>query len=127
MLDNDESFEVKWFGHCFDPTENHDKVWGWCVVGGKLYNFWGRRLKPEEAKTGKTKALKFKRNENGRWGEATLNEVTRKKSRKYQSYSVRRDSEGRLSAIEAVYPNFEEVLKEELFKARLMGNVMNEG
>jgi predicted DNA-binding WGR domain protein len=46
----------RFIGHCFDPKENHDKVWGAIflgepgVWGTRVLTFWGRRGKKLQTK-----------------------------------------------------------------------------
>lgn len=43
--------KYKFIGHCFDPVENHDKVWGAIYLDNsstypcRVLTFWGRRGK----------------------------------------------------------------------------------
>lgn len=46
----------RWIGHCYDPQENHDKVWGAIYLdnpitwGCRVLTFWGRRGKKLQTK-----------------------------------------------------------------------------
>lgn len=40
--DNPSAFKVVFLGHYEDFSNNHNKVWGWGVKNGKMYQFWGR-------------------------------------------------------------------------------------
>jgi predicted DNA-binding WGR domain protein len=46
----------RFIGHCYDPLNNHDKVWGVInldsAYGGKVLTFWGRRGKKLQTKQG---------------------------------------------------------------------------
>jgi hypothetical protein len=62
------NFEYGFIGHCFDATENHDKIWGyffrssgtnnwswkggtnWANEGRNIVIFWGRRGKAMQFK-----------------------------------------------------------------------------
>ena len=45
------TLKFRFIGHCFDPKENHDKVWGVIFIEdqdayhAKCLTFWGRRGK----------------------------------------------------------------------------------
>lgn len=128
MFNSDASVEIKFFGWAFNEAENNDKIWGWVVVEGKLYNFWGRRA---DLDAEKGKKLSFKRHEK-RWGTNELHQLTRKKmypsggKTPYRSIPCTQDYEGRYTDIEKVYPNFGAHFKKQLMFARLTGTVMNE-
>ena len=50
--------EFRVIGHYYDPSENHDKVWGVILLGDadryrpKCLTFWGRRGKKLQTKMG---------------------------------------------------------------------------
>ena len=121
MFNNDLQYELKFFGHYHDPAKNSDKIWGWILIEGKMYNFWGRR-----DLTGDGKSLKFKRHE-GMTGRYDLTDLTNKKQRKgYRSISCERDGEDCYPAVEECYPNFVAHMKKQLMFARITGTVRNE-
>jgi predicted DNA-binding WGR domain protein len=114
-------YELKFFGHYHDPDKNSDKIWGWVLIEGKMYNFWGRR-----DIQGVGKAIKFKRHE-GMTGRYDLRELTGKKERKgYRSISLIRSPEGDYTAVDAVYPGFIDNMKKKLMFERLTGRVRGE-
>jgi predicted DNA-binding WGR domain protein len=116
------SVEFKFFGWFFDPEKNNDKIWGFIIVEGKYYNFWGRRgITPEGMKK-----VKFKRHEHF-YGQSDLRELTNTKIRKgYKSIDCKIDSTGAHIEIEKVYPGFEAHCRDQLAFARLTGTVKGE-
>jgi hypothetical protein len=51
------SLNFRFIGHCYDPKENHDKVWGAIVLSEpqsywecEVLTFWGRRGKKLQTK-----------------------------------------------------------------------------
>lgn len=121
MFNSGVELELKFFGHYYDPIKNNDKIWGWVLIEGKMYNFWGRR-DPKEA----GKSIKFKRHE-GYHGKSDLTGLTRTKVNKgYKAISLDRDAEGNYPAVDEIYPNFVKNMKGKLMFERLTGRVRNE-
>ena len=101
----------KFIGHCYDPIENHDKVWGVIFLekpgstfyggsGVKCVSFWGRRGKKLQTK-----------NVNDDWD---LQKLIRAKEKKgYQEVDVNKLNE--------VYPDFERDLSKTAVWAILKG------
>lgn len=111
------------FGWYFDATANNDKIWGWCDVEGKLYNFWGRRGTDVDS----MKRLKFKRNSAAWHGNHDLRRTANaKESKGYRSIPVTMDAEGGFPEIEKVYPGFLAHIRKELMYGRLTGTVRGE-
>ena len=114
--------DFKFFGWLQDQEKNSDKIWGWCVVEGKFYNFWGRRGTTPDG----MKKIKFKRHERN-YGNSELRDLTSTKVRKgYTSVSCVQDSNGVHTEIEKVYPGFEDHCRDQLAFARLTGSVKGE-
>jgi predicted DNA-binding WGR domain protein len=99
----------KFIGHCYDPKENHDKVWGviflekpnlWNPSNAKCVSFWGRRGKKLQTKNV---------NDN-----LELQKLIRAKERKgYQEVDVQK--------LDEVYPEFERDLSKTAVWAILKG------
>lgn len=121
MIGSSVDYDVKFFGW-YNDGKKSDKIWGWLEIGGKLYNFWGRR-----DTTGDGKSLRFKRHEQNWAGRHDLRDLARKKERKgYRSLSTTKNAEGRYPAIDEIYPNFQDHMKNQLMYARLTGSVKGE-
>jgi predicted DNA-binding WGR domain protein len=116
------SVDFKFFGWYNDPEKNSDKIWGFAVVEGKFYNFWGRRGTDSES----LKKIKFKRHER-LYGTSELRDLTSTKVRKgYTSISCATDKDGAHTEIEKIYPGFEDHCRDQLAFARLTGSVKGE-
>lgn len=101
-------YTIKYFGWYSNPRENSDKIWGWCEVEGKIYNFWGKR----------GGSLQFKRHPDGWYGSSECNSKRWDKEAKgYGDHTAN---------IEAVYPDFHREFKKQLATARMLGKVLSE-
>jgi len=119
---NKAAVEFKFFGWYYDPKNNNDKIWGWCVVEGKYYNFWGRRGTDIES----LKKIKFKRHDQV-YNSSDLRSKTNDKVKKgYRSIDCRLDESGNHIEVEKVYPGFESHCRDQLAYARLTGSVLGE-
>lgn len=113
-------YQIRYFGWYSNPAENSDKVWGFCEVEGKIYNFWGKR----------NGSLQFKRHHNIEYqtwygpriwekAEADCRDLASAKSKKgYKEIAV--------SNIESVYADFHKEFKKQLATARMTGKVKSE-
>lgn len=106
---SDLDYRIRFLGWCFDVKHNHDKVWGWVEIEGKVYNFWGKR-----DFSGKN-TLRFKRHPDAWHSCRTL--TNSKIHKGYKDYTSNRNS---------VISDFDNVFKRELTDARMMGKVMCE-
>lgn len=112
--------ELKFFGWENDPSVNADKIWGYALVEGKLYAFWGRR----GSKQNPFKSIRFMR-----WQkhDSAIEAKARDKLRGgYREIGVEEDKEGNYPAVERVYPGFSAHMKKQLMMARLSGTVQGE-
>lgn len=113
-------YEIKFFGWAYNPSQNHDKIWGWVKVGEKIYNFWGKR-----ADLGESKSLKFKAHNAS---ENELDKLTRKKTSQnrdtpYAAIPLTKSENGSYIDIEKVYPDFDKSFRKQLFKSVISGKV----
>jgi hypothetical protein len=110
-------YVVKFFGWCYDAHANHDKIWGWVIIGrgsdASIYNFWGRR----------NRSLSFKRHDTT-WGSSYLRDLTDLKMRRRPNGQY---EEIEISRIEEVFPNFYEQFEKQLVLAKLFDKVRGEG
>lgn len=112
--------QVKFFGWCKDDAKNNDKIWGYFVIGDKVYNFWGPR--------GETKLVKLKFKQFTKFSNFTNNvrEVEKtmreKLSKGYARMSVAVE-DNVLVDIEKIYPGFTDHLKKSMFIAKLSGDI----
>lgn len=124
MLTNGKvEFEIKSFLWYYDPANNNDKIWGYVEIGGKVYNFWGRRA--DLSIEGKKK-LNFKRWA-GLWSTYDAERKAREKIRKgYREIGCSRTEDGEYPEIERVYKDFVKSFQNQLMFARLTGTVKGE-
>jgi hypothetical protein len=106
--------EVQYIIHCFCwfcNDKGSDKIWGWCEIEGKIYNFWARR----------GKNLQFKRYSDSGWWDAEDLCVTKAREKIQKGY-IKIEPE----QIESVYQDFHHEFKKQLFTARITGKVRDE-
>ena len=74
-------YEIVWMGWCFQPSENHDKVWGYIRMKntGAHYSFWGKRNGKLNFKrlAGSWEATETKAKKEGRYRRQTIEEMCR--------------------------------------------------
>lgn len=114
-----DKFDFRFVGW-YSDGQHSDKVWGWFIYLGKVYNFWGRR-----GSEGKPKDIKFKCH--GVETQKLTNLQREKMGKGYKGLDTSKvDDLGVPESIEKIYPGFGEHLKKQLFFAKLSGRVKGE-